>query len=101
MPTSLKLMVLFWQVLLIKIFGLTKFCINTGSQYGSIVVSSAAGNFSGIGPKVLFEPVLGLGTSYQFIRVKRRARTATIAIAAYFGDISCYQRPNNEYSLRE
>jgi hypothetical protein len=61
-----------------------KFCINTGAQYGAIVVAAAAGNFSDIGPKVLFEPVLGLGTSYQFIKAaqtaaERRARIATLA----------------------
>jgi len=33
-----------------------------------VVLSSAAGNFSDIGPKVLFEPVLGLGTGYQFVK---------------------------------
>ena len=49
-----------------------------------IVVASAAGNFSDIGPKVLFEPIIGLGTSYQFIRAaqtaaERKARIATLA----------------------
>ena len=84
MPTSLKLMLFFWQVGLVDTFSLIQFCINTGSQYGAIVVASAAGNFSDIGPKVLFEPIIGLGTSYQFIRAaqtaaERRARIATLA----------------------
>ena len=84
MPTSLKLMLFFWQVGLVDTFSLIQFCINTGSQYGAIVVASAAGNFSDIGPKVLFEPIVGLGTSYQFIRAaqtaaERRARIATLA----------------------
>ena len=84
MPTSLKLMLFFWQVRLIDTFDLIKFCINTGSQYGAIVVASAAGNFPDIGPKVLFEPIIGLGTSYQFIiaaqtAAERRARIATLA----------------------
>lgn len=82
MPTSLKLMLFFWQVGLVDTFSMIQFCINTGSQYGAIVVASAAGNFSDIGPKVLFEPIFGLGTSYQFIRAaqtvaEQRARIAT------------------------
>ena len=77
-------MLFFWQVGLVDTFSLIQFCINTGSQYGAIVVASAAGNFSDIGPKVLFEPIIGLGTSYQFIRAaqtaaERRARIATLA----------------------
>ena len=84
MPTSLKLMLFFWQVGLVDTFSMIQFCINTGSQYGAIVVASAAGNFSDIGPKVLFEPIIGLGTSYQFIRAaqtaaERKARIATLA----------------------
>ena len=84
MPTSLKLMLFFWQVGLVDTFSLIQFCVNTGSQYAAIVVASAAGNFSDISPKVLFEPILGLGTSYQFIRsaqtaAERQARIATLA----------------------
>ena len=84
MPTSLKLIFFFWQVGLVDTFSLIQFCINTGSQYGVIVIASAAGNFSDIGPKVLLEPVLGLGTGYHFIRAaktaaERRARIATLA----------------------
>lgn len=84
MATSFKLMLFFWQVGLVDTFSLIQFCVNSGSQYGAIVVASAAGNFSDIGPKVLFEPIIGLGTSFQFIRAartaaERRARIATIA----------------------
>ena len=84
MPTSLKLMLFFWQVGLVDTFSLIQFCINSATQYGAIVVASAAGTFSDIGPKVLFEPIIGLGTSYQFIRAaqteaERRARIATLA----------------------
>jgi len=46
MPTSLNLIFFFWQVGLVDTFTLIQFCINTGSQYGAIVVASAAGNFS-------------------------------------------------------
>ena len=84
MPTSLKLMLVFWQVGLVDTFSMIQFCLNAGTQYGAIVVASAAGNFSDIGPKVLLEPIIGLGTSYQFIRAaqtaaEQRARIATIA----------------------
>lgn len=77
-------MLFFWQVGLVNNFSLIQFCINTGTQYGAIVVASAGGNFSDIGLKVLFEPIFGLGTSYQFIRAaqtvaERRARIATLA----------------------
>lgn len=37
MPTSLKLMLFFWQVGLVDTFSLIQFCMNTGSQYGAIV----------------------------------------------------------------
>ena len=77
-------MFLFWQLGLVDTFSLIQVCVNTGSQYGAIVVASAAGNFSDIGLKVLLEPILGLDTSYQFIRAaqtaaERRARIATLA----------------------
>ena len=83
MATSSELMLFFWQVGLVDTFSLIQFCINTGSQYGAIVAASAAGNFSDIGPKVLFEPIIGLGTSYQFIiaaqtAAEQRAYIATL-----------------------
>jgi hypothetical protein len=85
MPTSLKLMLFFWQVGLIDTFSLIQFYINTGSQYGAIVVASAAGNFSDIGPKVLFEPIIGLDTVYQYIKAaqtaaEQKARITTLAV---------------------
>ena len=62
-----KNLLFFWQVGLVDSFSMIKFCVNAGSQYGAIVVAAAAGNFSEIGPKTLFEPVFGLGTSYQTV----------------------------------
>jgi hypothetical protein len=61
-----------------------KFCVNAGAQYGTIVVTPAAGNFSDMSPKVLLKQVFGLGTSYQFIRsaqtvAERRVRIAILA----------------------
>jgi hypothetical protein len=84
MPTSLQLAIFFYPMGLINTFTLIKFCINSGTQYAAIVSASASGNFSTIGLKVLFEPITGLGTSYQFIKAaqtaaERRARIATLA----------------------
>ena len=73
--TSLKLMLFFWQLGFVDTFSLIQFCINSGSQYGAIVAASAAGNFSDIGPKVLLEPFLGLGTSFKFIRIAYSLRS--------------------------
>ena len=79
-------MFFFWQVGLVDTFSLIQFCINTGSQYGAIVAASASGNFSDFGPKVLLEPIIGLGTGYQFITAARTAteRRACIATLAVF-----------------
>lgn len=79
-----QLLMLFWQMGIVDTFNVLKLFINCGSQYVGIVLSSAAGNFSDIGPKVLLEPVLGLGTGYQFVKVaatvaERRQRIATLA----------------------
>ena len=84
MPTSLKLMLFFWQMGLVDTFSLIQFCINTGSQYGAIVVASAAGNFSEIGPKLLFELITCTKYNNRFIRAaqtaaERRASIATLA----------------------
>ena len=76
-------------------FNVLKLFVNCGSQYVSIVLSSAAGNFTDIGPKVLLEPVLGLATGYQFVKAaataaERRQRVATLAsfLAASGGALS-------------
>ena len=79
-----QLLMIFWQMGVVDTFNVLKLCVNCGSQYVGIVLSSTAGNFSDIGPKVLLEPVLGLGTGYQFVKVaatvaERRQRIATLA----------------------
>ena len=53
---------------------------------GKTLIASSA--FFDIGPKVLFEPIFGRGTSYQFIRAaqttaERRARIATRGGGSY------------------
>ena len=58
-----RLLTIFWQLGLIDSFNLLKICVNCGSQYASIVVSGADGNFTHISPKILLEPVFGLGTA--------------------------------------
>ena len=90
-----QLLMIFWQIGLVDTFNVLKLCVNCGSQYVGIVLSSAAGNFSDIGPKVLLEPVLGLGTGYQFVKAaataaERRQRVATLAsfLAASGGALS-------------
>lgn len=90
-----QLLMIFWQIGLVDTFNVLKLCVNCGSQYVGIVLSSAAGNFSDIGPKVLLEPVLGLGTGYQFVKAaataaERRQRIATLAsfLAASGGALS-------------
>ena len=51
-----QLLMIFWQIGLVDTFNVLKLCVNCGSQYVGIVLSSAAGNFSDIGPKVFLEP---------------------------------------------
>ena len=59
--------------------------VNGALQYGAVSVGAAGGNFSQIGLKeVLLEPIKGLGTGYQYIRLAdnmadRYARVATLA----------------------
>ena len=70
-------------------FNVLKICTNCGSQYMGIVLSSAAGNFSDIGPKVLLEPSFGLDTGIQYVAAtaiiaERRQRIATSFIRIIF-----------------
>lgn len=68
----------------VNTFSVLKLCTNCGSQYMGIVLSSAAGNFSEIGPKILLEPIFGLGTGIQYVAaaatvIEKRQRIATLA----------------------
>ena len=66
-----QILMLLWKSGLVDTFSVFKLCVNCGSQYLGLVlasVSSAAGNFSEIQPKILLEPVLGLATSYKFVQ---------------------------------
>lgn len=82
--TSLKLLILMWQFGLVDTFTVVNVLYNAGSQYGAIVIASMAdGNFTNF-PKILFEPIAGIGLSYQYIKMaqtaaERHARVATIA----------------------
>jgi hypothetical protein len=69
--TSLQLVLFFYQMGLIDTFTLIQFCVNSGTQYAAVVLGAASGNFSDIGLKVLFEPITGFGTGYQFIKAAK------------------------------
>ena len=73
-------MLLFWRLGYVSGMSFIQYTINLGAQYGG----SAAGSFADLGPKVLLEPLLGLGTGFQFIRAgatwrDRRSRAACLA----------------------
>lgn len=79
-----QFLILLWKTGVVNTFGLIKICANCGAQYLGVVLSSAAGNFSDIGPRVLLEPITGLGVSAQFVVkgatiLEKRQRIATLA----------------------
>ena len=79
-----QVLMIFLNLGVVDTFSVLKLCVNCGSQYMGVVLASAAGNFSNIGPKVLLEPIMGFGTSYQFVQaaattVEKRQRIATLA----------------------
>ena len=79
-----QFLMLLWKMGVVDTFNVLKICTNCGSQYMGIVLSSAAGNFSDIGPKVLLEPVFGLGTGIHYVAAaatiaEKRQRIATLA----------------------
>lgn len=103
MSTSLKRILFFWQVGLVDTFRLIQFCIKSGTPYSAIVAASAAGNFSDIGPKVLFEPIIGLGTSYKFITAAQKVDSLdcySSSFLIHFWSISCFNRSGDECSRR-
>lgn len=66
---------------------MVKFCVNSGSQYLAVVIAASAGNVFDIGPKVLLEPVLGLGMSAQFITAAKTAaerRDRILTLLSFF-----------------
>ena len=79
-----QFLILLWKMGVINTFSVIKICTNCGAQYMGVVLSSAAGNFSDIGPSVLLEPITGLGVGAQFVitgatMLERRKRIATLA----------------------
>lgn len=46
--TSLKILVIFWQLEMVDNLTLIQCCLNSGSQYAAIVLASASENFSSI-----------------------------------------------------
>ena len=83
-PTQFQILMLFWNIGLVDTFNVVKICLNYGSQYISIVGISYIGNSTDLGIKTLLEPILSLGTSYQFVNqigitaFERRQRIATL-----------------------
>lgn len=79
-----SLLMIFWNLGLVDTFSVLKLCVNCGSQYADIVLSSAAGNYSDLGITSLVEPIFGLATSYQFVQAaataaERHQRIVTVA----------------------
>ena len=78
-----QLLMLFWNLGLVNTFSVIKLCVNCGSQYMGVVLSSAAGNTTELGIKSVLEPILGFGISYQFVMaaaaIERHQRIATLA----------------------
>ena len=102
--TQFQILMLFWNLGLVDTFSVLKLCINCGSQYMSIVGTAAVGNSSDLGIKTLLEPVLGLGTSYQFVKAaataaERRQRIATLASFLAASVTSVTTDPNTSIAI--
>jgi len=79
-----QLLMIFWKLGLVDTFSVLKLCVNCGSQYMGVVLSFVAENSNDLAITSLSEPILGLGTSYQFVQAaataaERRQRIATLA----------------------
>lgn len=82
--TSLKFLILMWQLGLVDTFTVVDFLYNSVAQYSAIAGAAIAdGNRTNF-PGVLFEPIAGFKVSYQFVKAaqtaaERRGRVATLA----------------------
>jgi hypothetical protein len=80
-----KFMVFLWQLGIVDTWGLVNYFVNVGAQYGTIVIAATGvKHFSEVTPKVLLEPISGIGVSLRYIKAgetvaSRRAPAATIA----------------------
>lgn len=61
--TSIKVMILMWNLGVVDTLTLFQFLFNADAQYGTIVATQAAGQFKDISPRVLLAPIEGLETS--------------------------------------
>ena len=73
-----------WQCGLVDTFTAVNFIYNTVAQYSAVVIGAIADGSPTNLPRILFEPIAGIGVSYQFIKaaqtaVERRATIATLA----------------------
>lgn len=79
-----KIILFMWQYGLVDTFTAMNLIYNAGSQYGAIVLTAMGdGNITQF-PRILFEPIAGLGLSYRFVKAaqttaERRMRVATLA----------------------
>jgi hypothetical protein len=90
MPNGLRLMLLFWQLGLVDTLTMFYFCLNAGSQFGSIVVMASVGKCSDISSTGFLEPFSGLLTSYMYIQSAKNAAQKTRRIASIAILISAY-----------
>jgi hypothetical protein len=85
----LKTMLLLWQLGLVDTLTMIQIFTNTALQYGTMVGIAASSNHSACTPKLLLDPILGLLTSYQYIKaaptsaeVAKRAATVAVLLSS-------------------
>lgn len=81
---TFRTILLMWQFGLIDTFSAINFMYNLVAQYSSVVVAALAyGNITQF-PKVMFEPITGLGVAYRFVKIaeaaEKQKRIATLAL---------------------
>lgn len=96
---SLKIMILLWKMNQVDTLTLVNFFYNVGAQYVGIVGTAiGTSNNSSSFPKVLLEPVLGLGVGCKYIRYAKdaaemKSRAATL-LALFFASARVVQTTN-------
>ena len=101
--TQFQILLLFWKMGLVDMFSMRKICLNCRSQSMSIVGTVSVGTSSDLGIKTLLEPVLDLGTGYQFVlaaaAAERRGRIATLASFLAASAASVTPDPNTNIAM--
>ena len=81
---TLKIVLFMWQFGLIDTFSAVSFLYNVGAQYSAVVGTALVeGNATQL-PRIIFEPIIGLGVAYRFVKAtqpaaEQRARIAILA----------------------